>query len=83
MPQYVGRSAVGFDNMVALAETVGTPVCDVLSRLNFPTEHPLDCRLMPKVFNDADLIVGLDCRDWEGRTHFNDRVNRKMKPHYP
>ena len=83
MPQYVGRRAVGFDNMVALAETVGTPVCDVLSRLNFPTEHPLDCRFMPKVFNDADLIVGLDCRDWEGRTHFNDRVNRKMKPHYP
>ena len=83
MPQYVGRTAVGFDNMVALAEAVGAPVVDVHSRLNFPTEHPLDCRLTPKVFNNADLIVGLDCRDWESRTHYNDRINRTMKPHYP
>jgi len=83
LPQYVGRVASGMTDMVALAESVGAPVVDVHSRLNFPTNHPLDCRLQPKVFNNADLIVGLDCRDWEGRTHYNDRVNRTMKPHYP
>ncbi|MEY4879627.1 MAG: hypothetical protein RJB62_1096 [Pseudomonadota bacterium] len=83
MPQYVGRVASGFDDMVGLAESIGAAVVDVHSRLNFPTEHPLDCRLTPKVFNNADLIVGLDCRDWEGRTHYNDRVNRTMKAHYP
>ncbi len=83
MPQYVGRVASGFGDMVALAETVGAGVCDVHSRLNFPTEHPLDCRMTPAVFKNADLIATLDCRDWQRLSHFNDRVNRTMKPHYP
>ncbi len=83
MPQYVGRVESGMSDMVALAETLGAPVSDVQSRLNFPTNHPLDCRLNPKIFNDADVILTLDCRDWEGRTHKNDRVNRTMTPHYP
>lgn len=83
MPQYVGRVASGMTDMVALAETLGAPVSDVQSRLNFPTMHPLDCRMIPKIFNDADVILTLDCRDWEGRTHKNDRINRTMTPHYP
>jgi len=83
LPQYVGRVASGFGDMVAFAETIGAGVSDVQSRLNFPTEHPLDCRMMPKIFNKADLIVGLDCRDWERPTHYNDRINRTMKAHYP
>src|SRR3954468_1336257 len=45
LPQYVGRVASGFGDMVALAETAGAAVSDVQSRLNFPTEHPLDCRM--------------------------------------
>ena len=83
MPQYVGRVASGFDDMVALAETVGAGVCDVHSRLNFPTEHPLDCRLNKDVFKNADLIACLDCRDWEHRTYSNDRINRTMTPLFP
>jgi acetolactate synthase-1/2/3 large subunit len=83
LPQYVGRVPSGMGDMVALAECVGAPVSDVQSRLNFPTEHPLDCRMNKSVFKDADLIVALDCRDWERPTHYNDRVNRTLRAHYP
>jgi acetolactate synthase-1/2/3 large subunit len=69
--------------MAAFAETLGAPVFDVGTRLNFPSVHPLDLRLTPEVFRRADLIVGLDLRDWERPTHFNDRVNRTKRPHYP
>ena len=82
MPQYAGRVASGFSDMVKLAETLGAPVSDCHSRLNFPTEHPLDCRLNSAVFKPADAIVTLDCRDWEGKTHFNDRIKRTMTPYY-
>ena len=83
LPQYVGRVASGLGDMVALAETVGAAVSDVQSRLNFPTEHPLDMRMNKDVFKTADLIVSLDCRDWERPTHYNDRVNRTLKAYYP
>jgi len=83
LAQYVGRVASGFTDMVNLAETVGAGAVDVQSRLNFPTEHPLDCRMNKKIFEAADLIVSLDTRDWQGPTHTNDRVNRTLKKHYP
>ena len=83
LPQYVGRQANGMTDMVALAETIGAPVVDGQSRLNFPTEHPLDCRFNKDVFKKADVILALDCRDWERPTHYNDRLNRTLKAHYP
>jgi acetolactate synthase-1/2/3 large subunit len=83
MPEYVGRVETGFADMVALAETLGAPVVDVGSRLNFPTEHALDMRMAPEVFAQADLIVGLDLRDWERPTHHNDRINRTKRAYYP
>jgi acetolactate synthase-1/2/3 large subunit len=83
LPQYVGRVASGFGDMVALAETTGAAVSDVQSRLNFPNLHPLDCRMNKDVFKQADLIVALDCRDWERLTHYNDRINRTLRAHYP
>jgi len=83
LPQYVGRSQSGMNDMVGLAEAAGAVVVDVQSRLNFPTEHPLDCRMNKDVFKNADLIVALDCRDWERPTHYNDRINRTLKAHYP
>ena len=83
LPQYVGRVPSGFADMVALAETTGAAVSDVQSRLNFPTEHPLDCRMNKDVFKPADVILSLDCRDWERPTHYNDRINRTLRAHYP
>jgi acetolactate synthase-1/2/3 large subunit len=69
MPEYVARVESGFHDMVALAETLGAAVHDVEGRLNFPNEHPLDLTWDKEVFRDADVIVGLDLRDWEKPTH--------------
>src|SRR5215510_5572936 len=79
LPQYVGRVQSGMGDMVALAETTGAAVFDIQSRLNFPTGHALDCRMNKKIFEPADVILSLDCRDWEGPTHYNDRINRTLK----
>jgi acetolactate synthase-1/2/3 large subunit len=83
MPEFVGRVSSGFSDMVALAETIGAPVADVGTRLNFPTEHPLDLRIDPEVYRRADVIVGLDLKNWERPTHYNDRINRTKKSYYP
>jgi acetolactate synthase-1/2/3 large subunit len=53
---------------VELAETLGAPVYDVNSRLNFPSRHPLNLSMVKDVFADADLVLCLDTRDWERAT---------------
>ncbi len=82
LPEYVGRAANGFADMVALAETVGAAVHDVNGRLNFPNRHPLDLSWEPAAFGEADLILGLDLRDWEkpthARPHGTDRTKRPL-----
>ena len=82
MAEYVARSSDGFDNLVALAETVGAAVFDVHARLNFPNRHPLNLSCEKEVFRDADLILMLDVRDWEKSTHYIDRSKREVVPHY-
>jgi len=66
--EYVGRDPAGFHALVELAETLGAPVYDVNSRLNFPSRHPLNLSMVKDVFRDADLILCLDTRDWERAT---------------
>jgi acetolactate synthase-1/2/3 large subunit len=82
MAEYGARSPGGFDNLVALAETVGAAVFDVHARLNFPNRHPLNLSCEKEVFRDADLILMLDVRDWEKSTHYIDRTKREVVPHY-
>ncbi|MFZ3309582.1 MAG: thiamine pyrophosphate-binding protein [Xanthobacteraceae bacterium] len=82
MAEYVARSPGGFDNLVALAETVGAAVFDVHARLNFPNRHPLNLSCAKEIFRDADLILMLDVRDWEKSTHFVDRAKRQVMPYY-
>jgi acetolactate synthase I/II/III large subunit len=82
MAEYVARDPAGFDNMVALAETLGAAVYDVNARLNFPNRHGLAMSTDREIFRDADLIVMLDVRDWEKSTHFNDRTKRQIVPLY-
>jgi acetolactate synthase I/II/III large subunit len=69
MAEYVGRRKGGFESMVELAETVCAPVWDIPSALNFPNRHPLSLSMDKDVFRKADLVVGLDVRDWEKPTH--------------
>ena len=68
LAEYVGRDPAGFHGLVELAETLGAPVYDVNSRLNFPSRHPLNVSMMKDVFRDADLVLCLDTRDWERAT---------------
>jgi acetolactate synthase-1/2/3 large subunit len=68
LAEFVGRDPRAFDALVELAETLGAPVWDVNSRLNFPGRHPLNLSMVKEVFEDADLILCLDVRDWEKPT---------------
>jgi acetolactate synthase-1/2/3 large subunit len=68
LTEFVGRDPEGFHALVELAETLGAPVYDVNSRLNFPSRHPLNLSMVKDVFADADLVLCLDVRDWERAT---------------
>jgi acetolactate synthase I/II/III large subunit len=68
LAEFVGRDPRGSSALVELAETLGAPVYDVNSRLNFPSRHPLNMSMVKDVFRDADLILCLDVRDWERAT---------------
>jgi acetolactate synthase-1/2/3 large subunit len=68
LAEYVGRDPEGFHALVELAETLGAPVYDVNSRLNFPSRHPQNLSMVKDVFRDADLVLCLDTRDWERAT---------------
>ena len=68
LAEFVGRDAEGYEALVKLAETLGAPVYDVGSRLNFPSRHPLNFSMVKDVFRDADVVLTLDTRDWERPT---------------
>jgi len=68
LAEFVGRDPRGFHALVELAETLGAPVYDVNSRLNFPGNHPLNLSMVKDVFRNADLVLCLDVRDWERPT---------------
>ena len=68
LAEYGGRDAKGFDALVALAETLGAPVYDLNLRLNFPSKHPLNLSMDKSLFEDADVVLCLDVRDWERPT---------------
>jgi acetolactate synthase I/II/III large subunit len=80
LPEFVGRRSGGFENMVDLAETVGAPVWDVNSALNFPNKHPLCASLDKGALKGTDLVVGLDIRDWHRPTCEVDPKTHKVTP---
>ncbi len=80
LAEYVGRRPGGFDSLVRLAETVGAPVWDIDSALNFPNRHQL-CLSMDKDYaRRADLLVALDVRDWEKPMSELDSTRRTVTP---
>jgi acetolactate synthase-1/2/3 large subunit len=83
LAEFVGRDPRGFRALVELAETVGAPVYDVNSRLNFPGCHPLNLSMVKDVFRDADLVLGLDVRDWERPTTELISSTRELKSIVP
>jgi acetolactate synthase-1/2/3 large subunit len=78
LAEFVGREPAGFHALVELAETLGAPVYDVNSRLNFPSRHPLNLGMAKEVFRDADLVLCLDTRDWERATTELVSTTRKL-----
>src|SRR5512145_3040026 len=46
LAEFVGRDPNGFHALVELSETLGAPVYDVNSRLNFPGRHPLNVSML-------------------------------------
>ena len=83
MAEFVGRTAGGFENMVALAETVTAPVWDIGSSLNFPGRHPLNLSLDTDVFADRDVILNLDVQDWERPIANLDSTTREVTYRVP
>jgi acetolactate synthase-1/2/3 large subunit len=83
LAEFVGREPEGFHALVELAETLGAPVYDVNSRLNFPSRHPLNLSMVKEVFRDADLVLCLDTRDWERATTELASATREVKPIVP
>ncbi len=83
LAEFVGREPSGFHALVELAETLGAPVYDVGSRLNFPSRHPLNLSMVKDVFRDADLVLCLDTRDWERATTELVSTTRKVSSLVP
>ena len=62
-----------------LAETLGAAVWDCDSRLNFPSEHPLNLSMDSEgCYKDADVVLTLDIADFEKPTHVRDIATRTV-----
>jgi acetolactate synthase-1/2/3 large subunit len=83
LAEYAGRRPNGFDDQVALAETVGAAVWDVNNALNFPNRHPLCLSMDKEWLKRVDLVVGLDVKDWEKQLVELDRATRTLTPVLP
>ena len=66
---YIGRHEGNFEKLVTLAETLGCAVWDINNSLAFPNRHPLALSLDHETLTHADVILGIDVRDWEKPTH--------------
>jgi len=79
------RSAQGLKLMIELAESLGAPVVDLGSRMNFPTTHDLDCTFMKQsLVRDADVILMLEVGDpWGNLNSFSDPYKTYRPIHKP
>jgi benzoylformate decarboxylase/acetolactate synthase-1/2/3 large subunit len=77
------RSQQGVKLLVELAESLGAPVVDLGSRMNFPTTHDLDCTFMKQTLvRDADVILLLDVGDPWGNLHTFTDPYKTYRPIY-
>ena len=79
------RSQQGVKLLVELAESLGAPVVDLGSRMNFPTTHDLDCTFMKQsLVRDADVILMLEVGDpWGNLNSFSDPYKEYRAIHKP
>jgi len=71
--------------LVELAESLGAPVVDLGSRMNFPSTHDLDCTyLKQSLVRDADVILMLEVGDpWGNLNSFSDPYKEYRPIHKP
>lgn len=63
------RTRKGMDDLIRLAETLNAPVIDLMSRMNFPTNHYLNHTWLQKtLLEQADVILALEVGDLWGLT---------------
>jgi acetolactate synthase-1/2/3 large subunit len=73
---FAARPPDGWDHVIGIAETLGAPVWDCNSRLNFPSNHPLNLSMAPKeCYDGADVVLALD---FERPTHVRDIATRTV-----
>ena len=77
------RSQQGVKLLVELAESLGAPVVDLGSRMNFPTTHDLDCTFMKQTLvREADVILLLEVGDPWGNLHTFTDPYKEYRPIY-
>ena len=72
----LGRNPDSVARLVELAELMAAPVIDLGRRMNFPNQHPL-CANGSNVLEEADLVIGLDCKALEAPLVRSNRVTRR------
>jgi thiamine pyrophosphate-dependent acetolactate synthase large subunit-like protein len=81
---FAARPPHGWNHVVELAETLGASVWDVGSRLNFPSDHPLNLTMDPDgCYKDVDVVLTLDIADFEKPTHVRDIATRTVVSKVP
>jgi acetolactate synthase-1/2/3 large subunit len=81
---FAARPPHGWNHVVELAETLGVSVWDVGSRLNFPSDHPLNLTSDPEgCYKDVDVVLTLDIADFEKPTHVRDIATRTVVSKVP
>ena len=81
---FAARPPHGWNHVVELAETLGASVWDVGSRLNFPSDHPLNLTSDPDgCYKDVDVVLTLDIADFEKPTHVRDIATRTVVSKVP
>jgi acetolactate synthase I/II/III large subunit len=68
LAEFSGRTEAGYYGLIELAEALQAPVVDLDMRQCFPGTHPLNLSMHKGVFDGADVVCGLDVRDWEKPT---------------
>jgi thiamine pyrophosphate-dependent acetolactate synthase large subunit-like protein len=81
---FAARPPHGWNHVVELAEILGASVWDVGSRLNFPSDHPLNLTSDPEgCYKDVDVVLTLDIADFEKPTHVRDIATRTVVSKVP
>ncbi|HJU17773.1 MAG TPA: thiamine pyrophosphate-binding protein [Stellaceae bacterium] len=81
---FAARPPHGWEHVIAIAETLGAAVWDCNSRLNFPSNHPLNLSIAPnECYEGADVVLALDIADFEKPTHARDIATRTVVNRVP